>query len=314
MPLGDIGTVIETLVDWPNISWEPSVCHIYGDVYALAFRGPDSDGYIATFSIDAAGAISDEFLDYYEFDGTHCEQAYVIKAGDGYLCIAYKDNAGDPVLITIAVTNAGVITHSINDTLNIRYDGAGSMLHLLHITGNVYAVSFQDGGGYIVTHTFTITEGAIPISVTATYAFEQEYPKYPILAKVTANIYALFYFRADQYGRCKTFTISDTGVIGSLIDTMDFMTNVKDRMSVALILPNLFCVAISHYDTDNGFFKIVEINDSGAITDTVKDTLEFDTVKGTNPYVISLGRGYLCVVETGEDEHGEIKTYLFSYR
>ena len=71
MSEGDISTVLDSLEFESVFCAHPSVVHVTGDIYAVAFTGESSDGWIATFSVNAAGDISNSIIDSKEFDGVY---------------------------------------------------------------------------------------------------------------------------------------------------------------------------------------------------------------------------------------------------
>ena len=61
-------------------------------------------------------------------------------------------------------------------------------------------------------------------------------------------------------------------------------------------------------DGDDGFLKTVEIAANGQITDTVIDTLEFDTVKGKTPSLIPISGNVYAIAYAGNGDDGFLKT------
>ncbi|MFC1916188.1 hypothetical protein ACFLW4_05805, partial [Chloroflexota bacterium] len=62
---------------------------------------------------------------------------------------------------------------------------------------------------------------------------------------------------------------------------------------------------------DPGYLKTVEISSSGNITDTVIDTLNFDTVRGKTPDIIHISRDVYAIAYTGgpaDGDLGQLKT------
>ena len=60
-------------------------------------------------------------------------------------------------------------------------------------------------------------------------------------------------------------------------------------------------------DGADGFLKTVEISSAGAITDTVVDTLEFDTVNGVAPDLIHVSGNIYAVAYQGDRDDGFLK-------
>ena len=65
-------------------------------------------------------------------------------------------------------------------------------------------------------------------------------------------------------------------------------------------------------DDDHGFLKTVEIATNGIITNTIIDSLEFDTVKGKTPCIIHVSDDIYAIAYTGDHDHGFLKTVRIS--
>ena len=89
MAEGDIGSVIDTALFDATKGGAPRVALVSATVVAIAYYGPDYDGWLKTMSIDSEGTIGD-VIDSLEFDGdygVYCDLIHI--TGDIY-AIAYR--------------------------------------------------------------------------------------------------------------------------------------------------------------------------------------------------------------------------------
>jgi len=107
MPLGDIGSVHDTLEFDTASGVRPTVCHIAGDVYAVAYRRVGQWCVLATFSINAAGDISNAVLDSWAFDDQNALDPFIILSSPNRVAIAYRCNTAERLIVTIAVADDG---------------------------------------------------------------------------------------------------------------------------------------------------------------------------------------------------------------
>lgn len=78
------GSVLDTLVFDATKGLAPKTAHISGDIYAIAYAGPNLDGRLASVGIDDAANIG-SVIDSLEFDatmGAHVDMLHV--SGDAY--------------------------------------------------------------------------------------------------------------------------------------------------------------------------------------------------------------------------------------
>ncbi|GAH61719.1 unnamed protein product, partial [marine sediment metagenome] len=61
---GDIGASVIDSLEFDGVRcFVPRIIHIYGSVFAIAYSGPDYDGFVITLSISAAGDIGAAIID-----------------------------------------------------------------------------------------------------------------------------------------------------------------------------------------------------------------------------------------------------------
>jgi hypothetical protein len=85
---------------------EPKITNLTGDVYAVAYRGPNNDGFIKTVSIAASGQITAGVIDTLEFDTSDGYYPDIIRIAGGTLAVAYSGPSLHGYLKTIGVNTS----------------------------------------------------------------------------------------------------------------------------------------------------------------------------------------------------------------
>jgi concanavalin A-like lectin/glucanase superfamily protein len=288
--------------------YEPDITHISGDVYAIAYRGPDNDGFIKTVEIENDGQITNSIIDSFEFDTIYGGDPNIIYVSGTIYAIAHTGNNSNGVITTVRIENNGSIVDSIIDTFafDIADVGVSEEFNVIHINGDVYAIVYRnpDSDGYLKT--VGITSGGL-ISVIDTYSFDTFDGYSPSIIYVSGTIYAIAYGGFNDSGLLKTVEIANDGQItGSIIDSFEFDTYGKET-EIINIKDDVYAIAYRGPDND-GFIKTVEIENDGQITNSIIDTLEFDTSSGYNPNIILIKDDVYAIVYRGPNNDGFIKT------
>ena len=74
-----------------------------GDVYAIAYEGPDTDGFVTTLSIDSSGNIGSPILDSFEFEPSLARQPDIIEVDNGIFAIVYEGPGIDGFVVTVQI-------------------------------------------------------------------------------------------------------------------------------------------------------------------------------------------------------------------
>jgi len=310
MAIGDIGSVLDTLEFDPGLASRISICHVSGEVYAIVFQGVDSDGWLCTFSVNSAGAISAAIIDSYEFDATQGYYTQILKASDGIYLIAYAPVGSAGKVISVAIADDGTITKSIIDSLEfssyVYFIG-----NIVKVGAGFFGIVHNDSAfdGWVKTFSCNAS-GDISATVIDSLEFDISQANDTWFCQVSGTIYAVVYRGPGDDGYIKTFSIDSAGNIGAaVIDSLEFdPTNCFDP-SICKARSYLFAVAYRGVNND-GWIKIIYIDSLGNITDPVKDSYEFDAANGWWPFVIPLSQGYLAVAYSQGAGAGILKTFL----
>jgi len=292
-------TVIETLEFDTVLATTPNIIPISGDVYAVAYSGPGDDGFLKTVEISTNGNITDTVIDTLEFDISQGLDPNIIHVSGNVYAIAYKGKLDDGFLKTVEIATDGQITDTVIDTL--EFDTVlATAPNIIPVSGNVYAIAYWGNAGDGFLRTVEIaTNGQITDTVIDTLVFDAVMGFYPNIISVSGDVYAIAYEGIFGYGYLKTVEIATDGQItDTVIDTLEFDSIASLAPNIIPVSGNVYAIAYPGGSTD-GFLKTVEIANNGNITDTVIDTLEFDTNDGKNPNIIPISGNVYAIAYKG---------------
>lgn len=240
---------------------EADMINISGDVYAIQYSGDGDDGYLKTFTIATNGQITDTAIDTLEFDTAKGKGNEIIHiSGDTY-ALLYSGDGDDGMLKTVTIATNGQITDSIIDSLEFNVI-KGITPEMINISGDVYAIAYDDGAGAYV-NTYTIAaNGQITDTPIDTQVVDNSDGLNPQIIHLTDNIYAISYGGADDDGFIKTYTIATNGQITNTpLDTLEYDTiNALDN-SLLKVDTNILALAFQG-NGDDGTIKTIELSTS----------------------------------------------------
>lgn len=318
---GEIGSVLDTLEFDAGGGVNPSIIHISGDIYAIAYSGPDNDGWLATVEISSAGVITDTIIDSHEFDTSRGWAGSILHISGTTYAIAYAGPDDDGWLKTITIGDDGSISADPElDSLEYSTSAFGGH-YMIHVYGDIYAIVYT---GYDATTKYdnrvvTVdinSAGAIEDSVVDTLQIIP--PGSPSLGVVSTgrivhlagDVYAFVTeaLNADSAKRIflYTITISAAGAISdAVVDSLE--------LAVGRFTPDLIKISDQHYAIayswlNQGSIKTIIIEPDGTIG-SVTDTLEFeDDYCGPAPFIISITEDILAIAYEGSGYDGWLKT------
>jgi len=302
-------SIIDTLEFGVSRCYYPNIIHINGDVYAVAYRGWDDDGFLATVEMANNGSITDKIISVLEFDKSYCYYPYIVHVNGDIYAITYTGYGSDGFLKTIEIANNGTITDSVIDTLEFDTN-YGYEPRIIHVNGDIYAITYASLGtdGFIKTVEITNT-GAITDSVIDSLEFDTSYARYSDIIHVNGTVFAVAYMGPDSDGFIKTVEIANNGTItDSVIDSLEFDTSYARYSDIVHVYGGTIYAVAYMGPSYDGFIKTVEITNTGAITDSVIDSLEFDTSYCYEPDIICIADAVFAIAYTGPGYDGFLKT------
>jgi len=298
-------TVIDTLEFDTANGYEPSMINITGDIYAIAYRGPGSDGFLKTITIDGEGEIGNSTIDTLEFDGSAGYEPCVIHITGDVYAIAYRGPGNDGFLKTVTINTNGGIGNSAIDTL--EFDGSdGYEPSIIYVSGNVYAIAYRGAGndGFLKT-VYIDADGHIDNPAIDILEFDNSNGYAPFLINVAGDTYGIAYRGTSAAGFAKTVTIADDGnIAGAVIDSATFDSPGYEPCIIN-VSGDMFAIVYRGPD-DDGFLETISITSDGDIG-AVADALQLDT-SSYDPVIISVTDGICAIAYRGPGSDGFVKT------
>lgn len=306
---GVIGASIEGWLEFDAVDgWYPSIVHVAGEIYAIAYRGVDADGFVITVKITAAGAITAVAGGSLEFEETACYEPDMIKVpdGSGVFAIVCRGNINQGIITTIGITDAGAI--SAIETKEAWATNVNNP-RFVHVEGNIFAIVYRDNAydGHVCTVEID-TEGAIEATVEATLEFDVAQGTDPRITHVSDNIFAIAYRGPGDDGWVLTVTITALGAIafvGGAAGKVEFDAE-RCAWPDIIHLAGGVCAIAYQGDADDGYLATIQVDVAGQIT--LLKNLEIDAANGGQPSIVRVGGNQYAIAYLGSGLDGFINT------
>lgn len=195
----------------------PRIIHVSGNIYAIAYEGQNTDGFVVTVTISPSGTITKSLISSFEFEDSVARTPDILKVAGEYYAIAYAGPSADAGWVkTVRITSAGTIIGTVD---SLRYDSQkGSWPDIIHTTGDLYAIAYIGGAsnGWLTTITIN-SSGDIGNSVVNTYEFYPNDIGPPVLQKLSNGVFAVVYEGLGNDGFIKTFGIGSPSTTPSAL-------------------------------------------------------------------------------------------------
>ena len=306
--VGDItNTVISTLEYDTVDGWEPDIIQISSSVYAIAYRGVQSDGWLKTVSIAADGTISPTVISTLEFDTADCYTPDIIHISGNVYAIAYRGVQSDGWLKTVTIATNGTISPTVISTL--EFDTAdGWEPNIIPISGNVYAIAYRgvQSDGWLKTVTIA-TNGTISPTIISTLEFDTSDGATPTIIPISGNVYAIVYTGTTNNGFLKTITIATNGTISpTIIATLAFGSSLYAPYIIN-VGSNIY-VVVGRGNNNNGVLRTIEIAAGGGITNPNISSFIFDNGYGYEPVIAHVSEDIFAIAYRGTSDDGFVIT------
>jgi len=308
MAEGDIGSILDTLEFDPSYGFAPKILHVAGAVYAIAYTGPDNDGWIKAVTISADGltlALAGGSLEFDANDGGFVDIIHV--SGDIY-AIVYEGVDQDGWIKTVEISADGSAIALAGGSLEFD-DTTCDDPTIYHIAGDKYAIVYEAFGYDGTIRTVTISaDGATITLAGGDLVFDAVKGTMGKLIHIAGIVYAVVYQGPDFDGWIKTVTISADGATIALAGgSLEFDETHGSFVDIIHIAGNVF--AIAYQDTDgDGQLLTVTISADGATLALTGESLEFDTSYGRYSEILHVSGSVFVVVYTGVGDDGWMKT------
>lgn len=203
--VGNIGNSVIDSLEWDASNGvAPKIISLGGIYYAVAYTGPGSDGWLATFSITTTGSISNSVINTYEFDGLDGLDADVVHVSGTVYAIAYRGTNNDGFLRTVNISPTGIIGGNID---LLEYDTSyAAYPDIKYVSGDYFLIANQyTANGPVGLVLLTIaTNGDLPSSVIDEFTFDTNVSAYPKVISVGGDYWAIVYDGPGSDGRIIT--------------------------------------------------------------------------------------------------------------
>ena len=257
-----------------------NIINVAQNLFCVAWQEQSNNtGFIQTISIDETGQIGATKLDSAQFNttyGSYPKQKLLHTSSTGlanaYIAIVYTGSNDDGYLVTYAIsTSTGKIggsTHAVADEWEFDQQ-QGVTPNIYYVSGNVYAIAYQDaeGDGRINTTSIT-TAGVITKSWTDSLEFDIGDCMYPTIFHVSGIIYGITYIQpivaGTGTGVVRTINITDSGTItpdtaGQYTDSLNFEALSDSWYSPISYVNKSYYLIVDHGQNDDGWSYTVEI-------------------------------------------------------
>lgn len=312
MAEGDIGAEIDRLEFEAGTATGPKLIHVNGDIFAIAYVGPDGHGWIQTVEIDSAGAIPAAVEGSLEFDATAAQDVDFIKVAAGVFAVVYRASVNDGWIKTVNISDDGA-TLSLTGQ-SFEYDsGEGNEPHIVKIADNVFAIAYRKSSiqGKVVTVSIS-DAGVIGDPILDSLVFDSTRGISPHIIHVVGDIFAIAYQGVDDDGWLVTVDIDSAGAIEATIeDSFEFDPADITDPCILQISASIYVIAYSNSAGD-GDMVTVSIDAAGVIGDPVLDDQMFDTGVGSHPCIIHVSGELFAIAYTGVDSDGWLRTWAIN--
>ncbi len=306
------GTITAAVVDSLEFDTtdghEVSIIRVLDDIYAIAYRGVDADGFIVTMEITAAGAIGGAIIDSLEFETDACYEPDLVSVTDAIVAIVCRGNANQGILSTIGIDAAGNIDASPIATAQ-AWGTNINVPQIIHVANDVYAVVSRDAAYRGFLRTVDIdSAGTIAAAAIDTLAYNTTHATDPAITRALGDIFAITYNDDTNDAQLTTIEITTAGAIGAaVIDTLQFDPVRGVRSHVVHIGQGICLVAYSGLNAD-GYLTSVQTAVNGDIDASPIDTLAFDTNDGDYCALVAVAGDTYAIAYVGWGADGYLKT------
>ena len=306
---GNIGAaVIDSQEFDGDRCYEPRIIHVYGTVFAIAYGGPDYDGFVKTINISAAGDIGPGVLDTLEYDTSSSSTQFIVHVTGTIYAIAYCSSSNVGKVVTFNISNTGVLDPAVIEQSTIL---AADMVQpeMIHVHGIYYAIVYKDDDSDGRVLTFTISNiGEIGGSIVDSLEFDTAGCDEPTIIHIADDIYAVAYKDFNSDGHLVTFSISDAGDVGAaVIDSFIYDATQGLHPYIIPVSGDVYTIVYTG-DGADGFVTTVSIDADGNIGAAVIDSFEFETVNAKTCCMVHISGDVYAIAFVDTGNHGQLKT------
>jgi len=190
--------------DLQHVASSPSTT---SNIYAIAYRGKNDNGYVTTIDVKSNGTIVNNTISILKFDPSVYGGQPDIERTDGtsnVFAIAYLGPLKQGYLTTIKIFDNGTISDTFVNTIRFTQNEQENMYPtIVHNSGTIYGIAYTGKGGYGYLITLSITDaGEIKGMIGQGGIFKD-------------NSYALIANATKAFGTINNITINVSGILAN---------------------------------------------------------------------------------------------------
>lgn len=242
-----------------HIIWS-SVLYLTANVIVVAYKDEFLDGWIKTFLVTDAGAITEPAHDSFEFEPVSCFEPEICKVSNSVIAGVYADAAENGHIFTIGVDGAGNIDAAVIDTYQFQVANVREA-KLIHLTGDIFVIAYKGWGPYCTLKTFEISSaGAITEPFVDSWFDNRWEGHAPSICKVSDSIVAVAYYDNVNDGQLFTIGIDGAGNIDAgILDSLEYETDIATYNEICHMQRDIYLISYQGPGSD-GFVKSVDIS------------------------------------------------------
>lgn len=312
MAEGDIGAEIGRLEFEAGTATDPKLIHVTGDIFAIAYTGPDGDGWIATVKIDSAGAIPATVEASHEFEAGAANDIDFIKVANGVFAVVYRDAVNHGWIKTVTIDTAGAIADVVGGSLNYIV-AATYTPNIIKVAPNIFAIAYRDASVQGVVTTVGISDaGAIADLPADPMTFDGTRALKPRIIHVTGDIFAIAYTGVDDDGWIVAVDIDAAGTVTDpAAAAFEFEEADVSDCKILRINAGTYVLAFTNSGA-NGKLVTVSIDPAGVIGDPILNDRVFEAGAASAMHIIHVSGNLFAIAYRGVADDGWLKTWEIS--
>jgi len=283
-----------------------SVVKVSGNIYACCY-GLDAAGdelRIKTMTIGTDGIITKTAIETFT-DGLSMAGGFHYfsrKAGTNVYVASWYNTSTSNTTGKIATININSDGTSMSTLDSWEFDSNGLYPSTIHITGDVYAVLYEDGTNGVL-NTFEIDDnGIITKSFTDTVIVDPTYnSRYHQPVHVSGDVYAVFYQDVSNLlARVATFSIDASGTITLIasdrIDNVTLTEGLQPAPTHVLTNGSTYYYFVSTHEDYKGWVISYRIKSDGTLTGFIDSEKVIASSFGSRSATVKVKTGLYAVV------------------
>ena len=288
--------------------YQPRIIEVGVNIFAIVYTGPDYDGFLKTVYIADDGLINYNVIDDLETGMFDYSEPNITHISGNIYAMVYRGLYDDGYIRTLEISNIGQINDNPIDIFEFDKQYC-SEPNIVHVYGSVYAIVYTgpNSHGFLVTVEIG-NSGLITDNVIDVLEFDLSYCNKPEIIHISGSVYAIVYTGPNSHGFLVTVEIANNGLItDSKIDVLEFDLSYGCDPNIILIYNNIYAIAYRG-PSNRGYLATVEIKIDGQISDSVIDTLIFDSDYGYDPEIMHVFNDIYAVVCSHTTRGGYLST------